>query len=334
LNEQGQLVSVVIPAHNSASTLDLTLRSVRGQTHRELEIIVVDDGSTDATRALAERHAAADARVRVLHQGNAGVAAARNLGWRRSSAALIAFVDADDLWSPAKIERQVEALRTADPRTGLVYCWFSTLDAASRIVGASDGPTWQGDVMDALLGSNFVGNGSAALVRREALEATGGFDARLRACGAQGCEDYLLYLRVAESYHFALVPQHLVGYRVGPAHMSSNRPRMLRSWMLVAQQMRQRHPQQVHTIRTGLCNYALWLVADATARRDHGQRGSLLRVLLSQHPGLAAQVLWRGIVRPSLARAKARMLGAAPRPRSAVDTRLGDTFEIGNEPCL
>jgi glycosyltransferase involved in cell wall biosynthesis len=333
MRQEGQLVSVVIPAHNAAATLDLTLRSFRGQTHRKLEIIVVDDGSTDATRGLAERHAAADVRVRVLHQDNAGVAAARNLGWRSSISALIAFVDADDLWSPDKIERQLEALRTADPRTGLVYCWFNTLDAASRIVGAPDGPTWQGDVMDALLGSNFVGNGSAALIRREALEAAGGFYAHLRSRGAQGCEDYLLYLRVAESYHFALVPQHLVGYRVGPANMSSDRPRMLRSWMLVAQQMRERHPHRAHTIRAGLCNYALWLVADATAQRHHGQRWSVLRLLLRQHAGQAVQVAWHGIVRPSLVRAKARLLGAAPGSRVRVDKRIGNTFEIGNAPC-
>ena len=107
---QTPLVGVVVPAYNAAATLDETLRSVRAQTHRALEIIVVDDGSLDDTAAIARRHAAEDERVRVLCQANAGVAAARNAGWQSSRADLIAFIDADDLWAPTKIERQLQAL--------------------------------------------------------------------------------------------------------------------------------------------------------------------------------------------------------------------------------
>jgi len=86
MSNDDTLVSVVIPAYNAQATLDETLSSVCAQTHQTLEIIVVDDGSTDGTHALAERHAAADARIRVLHQANAGVAAARNAGWQHSRA--------------------------------------------------------------------------------------------------------------------------------------------------------------------------------------------------------------------------------------------------------
>src|SRR5690348_12029992 len=107
-----ELVSVVIPAYNAAATLDETLRSVRSQTHRALEIIVVDDGSVDDTREIAGRHAAVDDRVQVVTQSNAGLAASRNAGWMRARSELIAFIDADDLWAPTKIERQLERLRT------------------------------------------------------------------------------------------------------------------------------------------------------------------------------------------------------------------------------
>src|SRR4051812_20898906 len=101
-----QLVSVVIPAYNAAATLDETLRSVRSQTHGALEIIVVNDGSADGTGTIAQRHAAVDHRVQVVTQDNAGLAASRNAGWMRARSEVIAFIDADDLWAPTKIERQ------------------------------------------------------------------------------------------------------------------------------------------------------------------------------------------------------------------------------------
>ena len=105
-----QLVSVVIPAYNAASTLDETLRSVRSQTHQSLEIIIVNDGSTDETGTIAKRHAAEDKRVRIITQENAGLAAARNKGWGQARSNFIAFLDADDLWAPTKITQQIQAL--------------------------------------------------------------------------------------------------------------------------------------------------------------------------------------------------------------------------------
>lgn len=104
------LVSVVIPAFNAEATIDETLCSVRSQSHERLEIIVVDDGSTDDTVAVAERHADRDPRITIIRQDNAGVAAARNAGWQAARAEFIAFIDADDLWAPGKIERQLQAM--------------------------------------------------------------------------------------------------------------------------------------------------------------------------------------------------------------------------------
>jgi glycosyltransferase involved in cell wall biosynthesis len=293
-----QLVSVVIPAYNAEATLDETLRSVRAQTHRALEIIVVDDGSIDGTRALGERHAAADGRVRVLHQANAGVAAARNAGWQHARSEFIAFVDADDLWAPTKIEKQLAALLSGGDRIGLVYCWFAKIDPASRIVGLHDGPLWQGDVTAPILTTNFIGNGSSALLRREALMTAGGFDAGLQAQGAHGCEDYLLYFRVAVGHHFALVPERLVGYRQLPNNMSSNRPRMLRSWMLVHDQMIALRPQQADAAMQGVRNYADWLFNDALSQGALGQLVSLLWLLMVNHPGTAVRVVVNRLLRP------------------------------------
>lgn len=280
------LVSVVIPACNAMATLDETLRSARGQTHRELEIVVVDDGSADATASMVQCHARRDPRVRLISQPNAGVAAARNNGWRQASADLIAFLDADDLWAPTKIERQLQVLHAAGPRVGLVYCWFTRIDRAGRMGSSPEGPRHAGDVLELLFLENFVGNGSSALVRREALLETGGFDTGLRAGDAQGCEDLLFYCRVAEKHHFAVVPEHLVGYRDLPGNMSSDRPRMLRSWMLVAEEMRARHPELSATIGRGLNRYAHWLMGEALATYEYRQ----CLALVSMHPGAARAV--------------------------------------------
>jgi Glycosyl transferase family 2 len=326
---RADLVSVVVPAFNAAATLDETLRSVRGQTHRALEIIVVDDGSTDATRMLAERHAAADARVQVLHQANAGVAAARNAGWRHARSELIAFLDADDLWAPTKIERQLDAIQRAGPELGLAYCWFARIDMSSRIVALPQGSPWQGDVMPSILRSNFIGNGSAALVRRAVLEAVGGFDGSLKARGAQGCEDYLFYFRVARSYRFALVPQPLVGYRFLSHNMSSNRPRMLASWIIAQQEMLAQQPRHARLIRQGARDYALWLMNEALSAGANRQLAPLLQRMATVYPGAALKMSAIDLPR---AWARHRWGGRSAGRRSdtgSADTLIGQPFAIG-----
>jgi len=294
---EAQLVSVVIPAYNAQATLDETLLSVRAQTHRALEIIVIDDGSTDGTRALAERHAGVDSRVSVLHQPNSGVAAARNTGWRRARSEFIAFIDADDLWASAKIERQLARLQSADAQVGLVYCWHSKIDDAGRIAVKQESPLHEGNVLEPIIMSNFIGNGSSVLIRRDALVAARGFDAGLRARGAEGCEDYLLYYRVATSRRFALLPERLVGYRELPHNMSSNRPRMLRSWMLVQDEILDGHPERARAVARSARAYAAWLVSDALSRRTWRQVAPLLGILLKRHPCSALHVLIDQVLR-------------------------------------
>ena len=303
-----QLVSVVVPAYNVAATIDETLRSVRAQTHRALEIIVVDDGSTDDTRAIAERHAALDDRVQVITQGNAGLAAARNTGWRRAQSDLIAFVDADDLWAPTKIERQVRALKEGGPRVGLVYCWHARIDDQGKIINAAEGPRWEGDVLDRILFGNFVGNGSAALVRRQALTDANGFESKLRAAGAEGCEDFLFYCRVAERYHYAVVTEHLVGYRYLYYNMSSNRPRMLRSWMMVVDELMASSPDRKGVLTRGLRQYSGWLAHDALSNDTYRQVPRLLLLLLTHgHPVIAIQVASNDVFRMLVGKLRGRL---------------------------
>jgi glycosyltransferase involved in cell wall biosynthesis len=279
-----ELVSVVIPAYNAAATLGETLRSVRAQTHQNLEIIVVDDGSTDETLSVYESQAAIDNRLRLISQRNSGVAFARNAGWQSARSGLIAFVDADDLWAPSKIERQLEALQAGDEQMGLVYTWFAVLDETSRIRYKAIGRSIQGDVLKCALKENFVGHSSSPLIRSEALVRAGGFDSSLRDAGAHGCEDLLLYYRISREFQFGLVQEHLTGYRVASGRMSSDRVRMFRSYQMVAKEMKTDYPEHHRIVDAGVRSYLRFLVGEAIVSGDYDQISQLLSLWRREHP--------------------------------------------------
>ena len=175
------LVSVVVPAFNAADTIDETLTSVRAQTYRALEVIVIDDGSNDDTAARARRFADFDARFRVVTQANGGVAAARNHGVALARGEFIAPVDADDLWAPTKIEKQVAALQRGGADFGLCYTWSARIDQTGAVLQFAAAPHDQGDVVKRLCMTNLMGNGSCAMMRASALDAAGLYDPSLRA---------------------------------------------------------------------------------------------------------------------------------------------------------
>jgi glycosyltransferase involved in cell wall biosynthesis len=293
------LVSVVIPAFNAQDTINYTLLSVRRQSYRNLEIIVVDDGSTDGTPTLVLAHADDDRRVRLLRQQNSGVAAARNTGWQAAHSDLIAFVDADDLWAWNKIEKQLSVLLAAGERMGLVYTWWVGIDQDNRIRFCVDSPMVGGDVLARIRLGNFVGHGSSPLIRRQALIGAGGFDSALRAAGAHGCEDMLLYYRIAMRYTFGLVPEYLTGYRVVSGRMSSDRARMLRSFELVAEEMRRDCPEHRRKIDRGVRRYVVFLIGEAAGALDLRQASSILHSWTRDHPfdliRMPFEVLWSKI---------------------------------------
>jgi glycosyltransferase involved in cell wall biosynthesis len=249
------LVSVVIPAFNAVATIDETLHSVRTQTYPHLEIIVVDDGSRDATREIVRRHATADPRIRLIEQANAGVAAARNRGIAAATGDYVAPVDADDLWRPQKIEKQMEALHRGGEAAALVYTWSARIDADSRVFDQSPGARHAGIVTREICCSNFIGNGSAVLMRKDAVLEAGGYDPSLRERMAEGVEDWLLYFRIATRHQFAVVPEHLTGYRYLPTSMSANFSKMLKGYDLVVAEMCQKYPQRTEEIKSGRLFY-------------------------------------------------------------------------------
>lgn len=190
-------VSVVLITYNCAAYLTTAIDSVLSQTWTDLELIVVDDGSTDGTRQLVE--AVTDPRVRYIEQPNGGPNAARNRGTLAARGALIAFLDCDDWWTPQKISRQVARARDR-PRAGLIYS-FATRVNERGVPKERYDTALDGEALDTLLfGNAIAGSASSALVTRAAFEQVGPFDETLRFG-----EDWEYWIRVAAAFPVACV---------------------------------------------------------------------------------------------------------------------------------
>jgi glycosyltransferase involved in cell wall biosynthesis len=259
--EQSSLVSVIVPAYNAEAYIRRTLESALAQTYTDLEILVVDDGSTDTTRSIVTEMARQDSRITLLQQANAGVAAARNLAIEYSKGQYVAPLDADDLWLPEKIEKQVRRMEESGPEVGLVYTSSIHIDEDTEAVVGAD-PLWciEGRILLHLIYRNFTGNASVPLIRRACLDEVGGYNPQLRQQGGEGCEDWDLLLRIAERFEFRAVPEHLVRYRAVSGSMSRNSAAMGKSHDLVLRGLAQRHPEIPRNIfRWGRARFCLYL---------------------------------------------------------------------------
>ena len=224
------LVSVIIPAFNAEATLQATLESVLAQTHPALEIIVVDDGSSDGTAALVETLGRTEPRLVLIRQENAGVAAARNAGLARARGDYVAWLDADDLWHPTKLAKQLAVFAAAPVALGFVYTGYRLIDADGTVIR---NPRTLADVSGATvcrqIATTFFTNVSSIMVPRPLAQALGGHDPRLRAWGIEGAEDLLLQLRLALQAPAGCVSEALVGYRMHGRNMSRSVARAARS---------------------------------------------------------------------------------------------------------
>ncbi|MFN3499107.1 MAG: glycosyltransferase family 2 protein, partial [Pannonibacter indicus] len=206
-------IDVVIPVFNGEAYVEATVRSALEQTVSPRRVIVVDDGSTDGTPDILTRLANADARVLYVPRSNAGVSAARNAGIAASSAPFIAFLDADDIWLPEKLEQQIQAFERGGPETGFVHSSYFCIDqnGASSPGMLIFEPKQRGDIFMPLLLEGYVLSGSASsvVVRRDVLDRAGHFDERL----FHG-EDWDLWIRLARISKVDFTPEAVVGIRV------------------------------------------------------------------------------------------------------------------------
>lgn len=208
-------VSVIIPNYNYARYVGGAIESVLTQTYPNVDIIVVDDGSTDASKDVLFNYGDS---IKVLSQQNRGVAAARNNGVAASSGEFVAFLDADDEWLPEKITKQV-ALFRQDHTLGLVHVGVEEVDENGNplrqcLEGAS------GDATHELLmlgRKGILGGGSGLMVPRAVFDEIGGFDTRLSTSA-----DWDLFFQIASRYSVGFVLEPLLRYRIHNSNMSAN----------------------------------------------------------------------------------------------------------------
>lgn len=198
------MISVVLPTFNRGSVLARAIGSVLNQTYADLELLVIDDASTDDTRDVVQ--SIHDERLRYLRlANNVGPAAARNAGIRQARGDLIAFQDSDDEWLPGKLEEQMKVFENAPAEVGVVYTGFWKVQGDKKTyIPSSTTPRMEGNIHDILLRGNFVGT-PTAVVKKECFGKAGMFDEEMAML-----EDWELWIRISAYYQFRFINKPLV----------------------------------------------------------------------------------------------------------------------------
>ncbi|MGA3073859.1 MAG: glycosyltransferase family 2 protein [Bryobacteraceae bacterium] len=219
-------VSVIVPAYNAAVYLHYAIDSVLAQTYLDWEIVIVDDGSTDHTRAVVDSYQPQlHDKLQYVHQPKQGVSAARNKGIRAARGEFIALLDADDVWLPHHLERGVQAM-DADPAAGLVHARVARIDTRGSVTGQLkvDPKYLSGKIARYIFTRRAHIICSTVVFRKGCLPADGWFDETMRAT-----EDRDLWFRMASRYQVTYVDEVLAYYRISPSSTTSNLDGLLKA---------------------------------------------------------------------------------------------------------
>ncbi|OQW96400.1 MAG: hypothetical protein BWK77_04870 [Verrucomicrobia bacterium A1] len=308
MQTRSPVVSVVIPTYNRASFIRGAIESVLTQTYGDLELLVVDDGSTDDTPAVVA--AIRDARLRYIRcDTNEGAAAARNRGIREARGEYVAFQDSDDVWLAGKLDKQMRAFDAAAD-AGVVYCGFRREHYGVRsYIPDRSLPVREGDIHQQLLIENFV-SAQTIVARRSALQRAGPFDPSL-----QPLEDWDMALRLSKHFRFALVDEPLVQSRMQTDSISADVQNYIRGFTGVVakheEELRRNAPvlaKHYGTIAHCLCvsgqmregrSWYLRAVRLNPAHLPHA--AGVLLSFLGRGPYLAAARLHHRLVKPDKA---------------------------------
>jgi len=287
------LVSVVVPSHNRARLLRRTLQSILAQHVTDLEVVLVDDGSTDDTANIT---AEVDSRIVVIRNREpSGVSAARNRGIAAAQGDWIAFCDDDDLWSPDKLSRQLMAAEQAG--AGWAYSGDVNIDDNLRVL--SGGPPWNPQDVVALLPrwNPLASGGSNVMVRAEILAAVGGFDPSLRRT-----EDWDLWIRIARTGPPVCVREPLVAYRfhrgnvvTDPSEMVNEARRLAVRYRIPVDETAMQRRAAWSALRAGRRLLAVRHYASAIAAGDVRSIGRAVVALV--HPAVGNDRLFRFVAR-------------------------------------
>lgn len=221
-------VSVIIPVYNALPYLPQTVESVFAQTFKDFELLIVNDGSTDGFVQWA--NTLTDERVRVVHQSNQGPGAARNTGLRQARGEFIAFLDADDLWLPTKLAKQVGELE-AHPKVGLTHTSISYIDERGNKLYKDLQAHGRGNMWRQIVAFNpryLIHCGSTPLIRRECFDSVGMFSTELRLA-----QDWEMWIRISHRYHFSTLAEVLVRYRQHPTNISKSHAVALKTFSVI-----------------------------------------------------------------------------------------------------
>jgi glycosyltransferase involved in cell wall biosynthesis len=231
-------VSVIIPSFNCARFVGRAIESVLNQTYRDYEIVVVDDGSTDGTAEIVSRYGG---KVRYFYQANSGVSSARNLALTASSGAFVAYLDADDLWYPQKLDRQIQFL-DAHRDCGLLHSDVSVIDEEDRILHAGFNaetarPIPQGHCTQHLLRRCHIQT-PTVVERRECVEKIGGFDEQLPIA-----QDYMHWIMISlGGWAFGYIDEPLAKYRWRSGSLMGSKKRLLEDYERIYSTLLKKQP--------------------------------------------------------------------------------------------
>ena len=224
------MISVIIPAYNAERYIAKAIDSVLSQSCSDLELIVVDDGSTDGTVNIVKSYS--DPRIRYIYQENASQAMARNKGMEVAIGDFIAFLDADDIWLADKLKEQIQLFN--NPEVGVVFCGAKLIDENGHIYGNKHQEIHQGNVLKNILYANFVVC-SSVILRRSILKDNG---LKFRP-DRKGVEDWDMWCQIAFFCKFAYSKKRLVLYREHIGGISKNNDLMLESYAQMLKDIRE-----------------------------------------------------------------------------------------------
>ncbi|MBB4303167.1 glycosyltransferase involved in cell wall biosynthesis [Rhodobium orientis] len=284
------VATVVVPAYNCQATIAETLRSILNQTFTDLELIVVDDGSKDATVDVIRDFG--DERIRLIRQQNRGLAGAHNTGIHHARGRYVAFCDADDLWLPEKLELHI-AHMDARPEVGISFSGSALIDQHGRPLGISQQPKLRDITAADVFKRNPIGNGSTPVMRREALDAIAfrpvgeterdwWFDETFRQ--SDDIEGWLRFILSAD-WLIEGIPGDLTLYRIHTGALSANVEAQFATWCRMKDKIAAISPMLVRKHGATAEAYQLrYLARRAVSSRDSKRAAGLMRRSLGTSP--------------------------------------------------
>ena len=272
-----KLVSVIVPTYNVEEYISRTINSILAQTYSNFELLIIDDESPDRSVKICQQFK--DSRIKIISQKNRGLAGARNTGIRNAKGEYLAFLDADDLWLPKKLENHVQHLESS-PTIGISFSRSAFIDINDRELGIYQMPKLKEITAEHLLCRNPIGNGSAPVIRRETLNEIKFkdnihgeiedfyFDDRFRQS-----EDIECWIRIAIKTKWKIegIPEALTLYRVNTEGLSANVFKQLASWEKVIEKTRQYAPELLEKWENTARAYQLRYLARRAVRLRDGK---------------------------------------------------------------